>query len=230
MNTDEFKSASSGSGRKMFLVLLLLVAVAAFGYDFFVAKPAFQAGYEKLQSMTDPKKDDTGNPIFVNSSIVKQGDLNGDGYITIEDVHEVIGRAPSATETPENSDSTIVETYSWTRGIPFMTYDAYVVYSKGEEHTTMYAVTERKPEKKDYRQKAKTLQDRPADLGRAGTPKGGRDAKKGDAPPAEGGGAKKEEGKGDQPAEEAKPDEGKGGEPAEETRPEEGKGGGGDKR
>ena len=160
MNKDEFQNTSSGNGRKLFLVLVLLVVLGVFGYDYFVAKPAYQEGIKKLQAMLDPQKDDQGEAIMENGMIMKIGDLDKDGYVTQEDVRKLMGREPKSTVTEE--ETTIVETYAWPRGIPLMTYDAYAVYYKDADKTTLKKVTESKPELK----KPQTIaqKDRPAGL------------------------------------------------------------------
>ncbi len=164
MNKDEFQNTSSGKGRKLFLVVVLLAVLGGFGYDYFVAKPAYQEGVKKLLAMLDPQMDNTGEAVMENGNIIRIGDLDRDGFVTQQDVRKAMGREPKTTETQE--ETTVVETYAWPRGIPLMTYDAYAVYFKSEDRTALLKVTESKPEKK----KPETKKDRPAGLNRAGNP------------------------------------------------------------
>jgi hypothetical protein len=140
-------------------------------------KMAFDKALKKLQSMHDPKTENGEAIIDENGRIAKLGDLDGDGHITQDDVHKVMDREPSATETPK--ENTIVETYSWPRRNSSKTYDAYVVYSKRTERVTFYTVTESKPGQDDYPKTATTTprEDRPAGLGRAGNPAADKAAK-----------------------------------------------------
>ena len=167
MNQADFQRPA-GSGRKLFLVLLLLVAVAALGYDFLVAKPAWEEAFNRAQTMQDPKKDSQGEAIQENGRIVRLGDVDGDGDITPKDVKQFLNRAPSTSESP--ADNTLVETYSWRRGIPFATYDVHVIYSRGKNSTTLYSVSKRRPKAEDLRQRFETRDDRPPGLGVAGGP------------------------------------------------------------
>ncbi len=164
MNKDEFQKPS-GSGRKIFLVVVLLLVLGALGYDFLVAKPAYEGGMAQLQSLLDKKKDAEGELVFNDGKTVSVGDLDGDGKVTPDDVHKSMGREPSSTSSPQ--DNTFVEVYSWPRGIPFVTYEAYVIYSRSGESTELYKISEREPGKDDFRQKAETLEDRPPGLTRS---------------------------------------------------------------
>ncbi len=217
MNNNEFQKPASGAGRKIFLVVLFLLVLGAFGYDYLVAKPAYEGGLKKLQSMLDPKKGPDGEMILVDGKTSKCGDMDGDGRVTPDDVHKFMERDPSATSTP--METAYVETFAWPRGIPFISYKAYVVYSKGAEATTLYKVTQTEPTEDDYRQKYTQVpaEDRPPGLrvsggGAGGAPrdKGGADKGGADKGGADKGGADKgdaDKGDGNPPADQKSGDD-----------------------
>jgi hypothetical protein len=165
--SDEFQRPSSGRGRRLFLGLLLLVAIGALAYDFLVARPAYTEGLAKLQTLDDPERDNNGEPIYRDGSMVWLADMDADGRVEREDVHKYLEKEPSHESSPD--DINVIETYSWPRGIPFMTYNAYVLYVKGEDmdgekYVKLYSVMDVKPTDKDLRQGVTIPEDLPADL------------------------------------------------------------------
>ena len=137
---DNGPSASSGGGlRKLLLLAVLLVVLGLFGYDQFVTKSDFNdtvAEIGEMQILTG-----SGN------NLSKKGDHDGDGFVTASDVKFTAGRRPSSSE--KIGDSFLIETYSWSRVIPGMTYKLFAVYRKGEERNVLFSVSTVRPDEAD---------------------------------------------------------------------------------
>ena len=106
------------------LILLLLVfGVALVGllYDYTIARPAIQKADETIQAVLE--------------GTIK--DPNNDGGVTEAEVQDLLGRQPSTVKQLENGK---IEIYSWRSGLPYRTYDLYVVYS-GQKLPLLYSAS-----------------------------------------------------------------------------------------
>lgn len=135
---NEHPAAAGGGGsmRKLLLLIALLVVLGLFAYDQFVTKSAFNEALKNLDEMQTRLETDAG--------FTMQGDHDGDGFITTADLKKTAGRDPAATE--EFDDRFMIETYSWPRIIPGMTYDIFAVYRKGNERNVFYKVMTERPD------------------------------------------------------------------------------------
>lgn len=111
------------SARKRQLVLLgvLAVGILLLGYDFYVARPACDAGYQEIMKLL-------GKSMAAKSDQAPLGPA---------DVRNALGFGPSAKETKH--DDWLIETYQWRGGLIFRTYKLYVVY-KGLENPILQNV------------------------------------------------------------------------------------------
>ena len=153
MNNDEFPKPG-GSGRKIFLAIVLLVVGGAFAWDFLVAKPAYEKGVEQLQQMLDLKKDANQELVLVDGVTQKLHDTDGDGIVSPAEVHAAMNGEPASSENPQ--ENTLVETWSWQRGFPTASYKAWVLYTVSGDKVSFYKVMQRAPTESDYRQPAVT--------------------------------------------------------------------------
>jgi hypothetical protein len=97
-------SPSGSSLRLLILLGLLFVVVGAYGYDYFVLRPACNAAFAKIQSLVDTR----------NKQGVKTGSL-----VTSADVQKEIGRQPTWS-FPNNKDGYTVEYYCWWGKTPLL--------------------------------------------------------------------------------------------------------------
>ena len=131
-------ASGGGSGRKVLLLILLIAVIGLFAYDQLVTKSDFNAVKTEVEEM--PQLD----------GLKKKGDHDDDGFITPGDVKFATAREPVRSE--DLGDTYLVETYSWSRIIPGMKYNLYVVYRKGEERNSMYRVTTERPSEENLPQ------------------------------------------------------------------------------
>jgi hypothetical protein len=124
--------SSSGGLRRVLLLVILVAVVGAFAYDQLVTKADFNSVKQEVEDM----------PLL--DGLKKRGDHDGDGFITAADVRLTAGIDPAATE--DLGEKYKVETYSWSRILPGLSYDLFVVYRKGEERDVMYQVTSSRPD------------------------------------------------------------------------------------
>ena len=191
MSGDEFQGSGSGIGRKVFLVLLLLAVGGMFGYDYLVSQPAFREGVAKLESIQDPSRDENGDAeLTEGGAVLKVGDVNKDGRISPDDVHKYMTMEPAAVDT--QGDTIVLETFCWQRGVPLLSYSAYVAYSRikdadGNETLTLFRVYSEKPEKVGTEYEETPPDERPPGLAMGGAP-GGQGGKKDDSSPGKGNG------------------------------------------
>jgi hypothetical protein len=150
MGSDEFDGGSGGRGRKLLLFAVLLVVVGAFVYDLSVIKPQFRKGVDELNEMLEPRKGEDGNTLIKNGRPVPKGDQDGDGVVSTADVHKLAGREPAHSYFMKTDPDVLVEVYSWRRGIPLLSYNAYVVYKKFNDGHRMYSVDEAKPDESRF--------------------------------------------------------------------------------
>lgn len=172
MNADEFKS-SSGGGRKFLLFTVLLVVAGMVGYDYLVCQPAFREAQAQANQIQNPKRDDKGDAVINKNtgSITKQGDVDEDGVVTPDDVHSFLGKEPSDVDA-EFTETTVLETYSWPRGIPFMSQQLFAEYSRtksnGEERLSLFKVHMTMPESGGTEFVPLPPEERPEGLGMGG--------------------------------------------------------------
>lgn len=91
------------------LLVVFFVLLGALAYDFRVARPAAQAGYEKVIGLLEKRAKSR----------------KGDAEFEPADVQRELGCAPSSTR---QQGLTTIETYSWRGGMPLRTYNLYVLY------------------------------------------------------------------------------------------------------
>lgn len=170
---NESKS-SAGGVRKLVLTLVLLLVLGGFAYDQFVAKSAFSSARTKLDDIMTLETGDDG-------SMRKKGDVNGDGFITPEEVSKYVDKIAGDKQDVGNR---YYETYSWARPIPGRAFQIFAVYNKGEERDTLYRIMTEVPDEENMPAAVTIGEDPgPPNLG-GGTPPtnqgGGDDDKKGD--------------------------------------------------
>lgn len=108
-------------GAQIRLAVLSVILVLAFGglaYDFAVARPQSQAAFKRVGAMLADES----------------------RTVTSEDVQKEVGFAPKK----EDKGYYTLETYSWNRGLPFMTYRIYVVY-EGKDVLVLRTVSLNRP-------------------------------------------------------------------------------------
>lgn len=113
------------------LLLILLVAGVAAGWDYLVARPGYEQALEKVKPLlplSDSGADESADAPATQKTA------------TQEDVHAVLDVSPAVTET---AGSYLVERYSWRRGIPWMTYDLWVIYDDDSGRTLRNATSVR---------------------------------------------------------------------------------------
>ena len=113
--------------------ILLIAGCAIFAsllaYELTVTKSNWNDKWSQLDEMQTLVEGQSG--------LEKKGDMDGDGFLTNADVSQIAGKAPKATV--QVGEKYVVETYSWRRSLPFMSYDIHAIYRKGEERNTLYA-------------------------------------------------------------------------------------------
>jgi hypothetical protein len=113
------------------LLLILLVTAAAAGWDYLVARPGYEQALEKVEPLV-PMSDSGAGEDADRQAAPKDA--------TQKDVHAVLGVSPAVTEP---AGSYLVERYSWRRGIPWLTYDLWVIYDDDGVHTLRNATSKR---------------------------------------------------------------------------------------
>lgn len=106
-------AAKPGNTRTLVLVGVLVVGVALLGYDFYVARPACDAGYAKVQALLESR----------------MGKGHGKDVIGPADVQKAVGFAPASQE---KKDDYLIETYQWRGGAMIRSYKVYAVYRGGQ--------------------------------------------------------------------------------------------------
>jgi hypothetical protein len=98
----------------LFVILALMIAAGL--YEFLLARPGVDAAYERI---------DKANSVALTAA-------NG-GSLTPERVHEVVGSPPSREVDlkDQNGNQYQMEVYTWRGGLPWRTYNVYVVYRRG---------------------------------------------------------------------------------------------------
>lgn len=129
---DENVSRRSGgaSGRLVVLLLILLVVGIAAGWDYLVARPAFYEAQKKVEPLlpgSAPDAEEEVEPVTREPA-------------TQKDVHAALGLTPGVTES---AGAYLVERYSWRRGVPWLTYDLWVIYDDDAERTLRSATSVR---------------------------------------------------------------------------------------
>jgi len=97
----------SGSPVRLYVLLgLLAIVVGAYGYDFFVAKPACEAADKKIQEFVDARN--------------KMGVKDKDGaLVTSADIQKELGMQPTYVEKHDDDQYT-VEYYCWWGKMPML--------------------------------------------------------------------------------------------------------------
>ena len=108
--TSSAETPSGSSKRLGILLVVLATALAAMGYDLYVARPAVAAAYRAILA-ENGKAYATPGKKFTN-----------------KDVQKLIGKTPAKTMT--NADGNTVEVYQWRAGIPIRTYDLFAIYEQ----------------------------------------------------------------------------------------------------
>ena len=118
---------AKGTNPLRLVILLLIFGIALIGllYDYSIARPAHKEAYETVDAMLADK-----NP-----------DPDSDGTVSDDKVQSELGRKPSKTELLSNGK---IEIYSWRSGLPYRTYDVYVVYV-GQKMPLLYFVSTDRP-------------------------------------------------------------------------------------
>lgn len=150
MGGNEFDNRSGGRGRKFLLFVVLVAVVGAFVYDLAIVKPDFRKGVEELKGLMDPLKGEDGKTVIKNGRPVPKGDQDGDGVVSPADVHKVAGQDPSRSWFMKTDSDVLVEVYSWKRGIPLLSYDAFAVYKKFNNGHRLYSVNEVEPDESSF--------------------------------------------------------------------------------
>jgi hypothetical protein len=105
--TQPASSAPPASSVRLFILLgLLAVVVGAYGYDYFVAKPACEAADKKIQEFVDAR-----NKESVTS---REGSL-----VTSADIQKELGMQPTYVEKHDDKQYT-VEYYCWWGKMPLL--------------------------------------------------------------------------------------------------------------
>jgi hypothetical protein len=113
--------AQTGSGNtvrlavRIILFAILLYLICALPYEFYVARPGNKAEYDKVFELVSRKNSAAGHITTTNKTI-----------------QEALKRKPNRTQI--NKSGLTQETYSWRRGLPFLTFNTYVTYyEKGDD-------------------------------------------------------------------------------------------------
>ena len=107
--------------RLIVLLLVFGVALAGLLYDYTIARPAIKKADQTIQGLLEGS--------------IK--DPSGDGAVTEDEVQSLLGSKPSSVTQLENGK---IEVYSWRSGLPYRTYDLYVVYS-GQKLPLLHSAT-----------------------------------------------------------------------------------------
>ncbi|HEV7280068.1 MAG TPA: hypothetical protein VGN57_07620 [Pirellulaceae bacterium] len=126
------RRSGGSSARLTVLLLILFVAGIAAGWDYLFARPAFYVAQEKVEPLLPGSDADAEEEIEPAEP--------APGPATQKDVHAALGLTPAATEP---AGPYLVERYSWRRGIPWMTYDLWVIYDGDEQRTLRNATSVR---------------------------------------------------------------------------------------
>jgi hypothetical protein len=128
---DEPRRSGGSSTRLIVLLLILLVAGAAAGWDYLIARPGYEQALEKVEPLlpTSDRDADEGASRPAAPKIATQ-----------EDVHGVLDAEPAVTET---AGAYVIERYSWRRGLPWLTYDLWVIYDDDAARTLRNATSVR---------------------------------------------------------------------------------------
>ena len=123
--------AAKGTSPVRLIILLLIFGVALAGllYDYCIARPAHGKAYRTVVGLLDGRTPDP----------------DGDGAVTDNEVQTILERDPSTVEQLPNGK---IEIFSWRSGLPYRTYDLYVVYSGRTMPLLHFAATER-PQQSD---------------------------------------------------------------------------------
>lgn len=97
-------AAPSSPLRLVILLGLLGLMIAAYGYDFFVAKPAAKAANDKIEAYVDKQ-----NKLGVKDAAA----------ITPESIHDLLGMQPTSREVHADKDYE-VEYYCWWGQVPLL--------------------------------------------------------------------------------------------------------------
>ena len=109
--------------RLIILLSVFGVALAGLLYDYCIARPGIKKADKMLQGLLDGS--------------IK--DPNQDGTVTDQEVQTLIGRAPSNPDFRKLPNGKI-EVYSWRSGLPYRTYDLFVVYT-GRKMPLLYSAS-----------------------------------------------------------------------------------------
>jgi hypothetical protein len=109
------------------LLLLFGLALAGLLYDYTIARPSIQKADRTIQGLLDGSIEDPNN----------------DDTVTPDEVQLMLGSQPSRVEPLSNGT---IEVYSWRSGLPYRTYDLYVVYSGKQLPLLHSATVNTKPE------------------------------------------------------------------------------------
>jgi hypothetical protein len=107
--------------RLIVLLLVFGVALACLLYDYTIARPAIKKALISIQGLLEGS--------------IK--DPSGDGAVTEDEVQSLLGSKPSRVTQLETGK---IEVYSWRSGLPYRTYDLYVVYS-GQKLPLLHSAT-----------------------------------------------------------------------------------------
>ena len=115
---------------RVILFGILLYLICALPYDYFVARPGQVKAWEKLYNERaepgHPKFDENEKPGLLQLKNVGSGDVE----TTNDTVAEALGRQPSKSTS---ESGVLTEVYSWRAGLPWKTYNIYVVYAERKQ-------------------------------------------------------------------------------------------------
>jgi hypothetical protein len=129
---------SSGSSTRLVVLLLILLVVGlAAGWDYLIARPGYEQALAKVEPLLPGGDADDEEEAEVAGESPASPPFE---VSTLEDVHAVLGLTPAVTES---AGAYLVERYSWRRGIPWMTYDLWVIYDDDAGRTLRNATSKR---------------------------------------------------------------------------------------
>ncbi len=134
-------TAARGAGlRQGILVGLLVLMLAALGYDRFYARPKSEQAHATVESM------------------ISEQNRSATGGVTYDsdDVRKKLGREPSQIDEQKYHT---VETYQWVGGIPTRSYSVYVIYKNSASRKQLRGTTLNEPPEDDVLPKGPLTQE-----------------------------------------------------------------------
>ncbi len=131
LSSSLLRAKARGAASRLIVLLLFLVVVGAGCiYEFAVARPTFQAAWEKIQQIDD-------------GTMEIDGERMEPSEITSLQIQEMLGREPFKVDNELHKECR-VETYRWPSGMVLKNHDIHIVYTKLND-----AIQEKQPKLKD---------------------------------------------------------------------------------